>query len=159
MTIQMLFNPNILEFWQVMMGMQRDSSIGLESKYEMQSVQKDATESQQRSLRHQWRKKRQHPSKVSGPPTQGVFDKLSIPLGFEGKTFQELFNYLLNRYGTVAIGLYRYRSPFPSSLLPDLFSDHRNATGSRPSSYVAILPPQSSIVSSIDEVFVIIPGK
>jgi hypothetical protein len=116
MTIQMLFNPNILEFWQVMMGMKRESSVGLEPKSERESVQKETNEASRESLRHQWRNKRQHPSKVVGRPTQGVFDKLSIPLGFEGKTFRELFHYLLNRYGTIAIGLYRY-------LLPPLSTD------------------------------------
>jgi hypothetical protein len=108
----------------VMMGMRRESAAALESNSEsVEKAQPEATLEAKESLRHQWRKRRQHPSKVMGPPTQGVFDKLSIPLGFEGKTFRELFNYLLNRYGTVAIGLYRYRTPSKITLFILLLSD------------------------------------
>jgi hypothetical protein len=105
MTIQMLFNPNILEFWQVMMGMRRESAVAHEARAEEKKPPEDGRESLRKMV---WRNaQRRHPSKVVGRPTQGVFDKLEIPLGFEGKTFHELFSYLLNRHGTIAIGLYR----------------------------------------------------
>lgn len=104
MTIQMLFNPNILEFWQVLMGMRRESSTILES-------QSSEEQKNGQSVRSQWRSgARQHPDSVhtAKRPTQGRFDKLSIPLGFEGKTFKHLFEFLLNKYGTIALGLYRF---------------------------------------------------
>lgn len=115
MTVQMLFNPNILEFWQVMMGMRRESVATLEASEE----NRNSNESESKeSLRQLWQKtQRHHPSKVIGRPTQGMFDKLAIPSAFEGKTFRELFGYLLNRYGTVALGLYRSNILF----LPFLF--------------------------------------
>ena len=106
MTIQMLFNPNILEFWQVLMGMQRDSFV---SQSPSPVAATDSISSQ--SLRSQFitNARRQHPDSIviNKRPTQGKFDKLAIPLGFEGKTFKELFTYLLNKYGTIALGLYR----------------------------------------------------
>ena len=103
MTVQMLFNPNILEFWQVMMGMKRESAVAHEAQSEEKS-----TEGGRESLRKiVWHHaQRRHPSKVVSRPIQGVFDKLAIPAGFHGKPFSELFGFLLNRYGTVAIGLY-----------------------------------------------------
>jgi hypothetical protein len=122
MTIQMLFNPNILEFWQVMMGMKRESSIALEAR----GVRKEEDEARESFRKLVWRNaQRHHPSKVTGRPTQGMFDKLSIPLGFEGKTFRELFNYLLNRYGTIAIGLYRLRALLLSILFLTFPSVHQ----------------------------------
>jgi hypothetical protein len=103
-----------------MMGMRRESAAALESK----TFRKEEDEAREAYRKLVWRNaQRHHPSKASGPPTQGVFDKLSIPLGFEGKTFRELFNYLLNRYGTVAIGLYRYRTPSKINLFILLLSD------------------------------------
>jgi hypothetical protein len=103
MTIQMLFNPNILEFWQVMMGMRRESAVAHEARAEEKITPEDGIE----SLRQTWKGQRRHPPTAPMQPKQGVFEKLEIPLGFEGKTFRELFSYLLNRHGTIAIGLYR----------------------------------------------------
>jgi hypothetical protein len=161
MTIQMLFNPNILEFWQVIMGMRRGSAVAHEAQVE----EKKQPEDGRGSLRLAWTKsQRRHPSKASSLPKQGVFDKLDIPLGFEGKTFRELFSYLLNRHGTIAIGLYRSCPAFFATLSL-LLSPHnsalliRNPSTNRPSSYVAILPPESAIVSITDQVFVLMPGK
>lgn len=66
---------------------------------------------------------------------QGSFDKLEIPQAFQG-TYQDLFETLLVTFGAVAIGLNR----FPEN----------------GSSYVAIMPPPDALVSSRDQVFVIL---
>jgi hypothetical protein len=117
MTIQMLFNPNILEFWQVMMGMKREST----KLYENSSSDNDPVPQLSGGLRNQWQSSllRQHlGSRIfSPPPTQGTFDKLAVPKGFVG-TFQHLFEYLLNEYGTIAIGLYRCVSSSSHFKLP-----------------------------------------
>jgi hypothetical protein len=123
MTIQMLFNPNILEFWQVIMGMRRGSAVAHEAQVEKNKQPEDGRESLRMMV---WRNAlRRHPSKASSLPKQGVFDKLDIPLGFEGKTFRELFSYLLNRHGTIAIGLYR-SCPASLPLSLHLLSPHNS---------------------------------
>ena len=57
----MLYNPNILEFWQVLMGKRRLSN-----------------------LRKERRDKSSTDSKPSRVLEQGVFDELLVPRGFKG---------------------------------------------------------------------------
>lgn len=81
----MLYNPNLLEFWQVAMGMKKENdSWGGGSNISVLNST----------------------SSEHDPYQSGHFDVLEIPQEFHG-TFGELFQYLLICYGTITIGLFR----------------------------------------------------
>lgn len=76
----MLYNPNLLEFWQIAMGMKKEEDL--------------------------WMRQNGGSSSENDPFQSGSFDILEIPKEFHG-TFGELFQYLLICYGTITIGLFR----------------------------------------------------
>jgi hypothetical protein len=129
LTVQLLFNPNIVEFWQVAMGMKRYDDL-----YPETSDASDVLESLQ----------------------SGCFDELEIPMEFQG-TFGELFQYLLTCYGSIAIGLFR-SPPLPCLAFLILIPSFRRNPENK-SSYVAILPPHDSIVNPDDRVMVLLTNR
>ena len=90
LTMDLLFNPNSVEFWQTLTG-----ADGVATYTE--TITEDVQESLGGS------------GVVDGVvmPPQGKLDKLAIPSSFTGRTFGDLFCTLLLSYGTVAIALYR----------------------------------------------------